>query len=101
MLAELIGETPNLEHTHHRDQRQQHEGGTADDERQNTPIGLRREDHRANCDDRCCQREAGETDLEIAGVNGHEGVVSESRQLISRDRLVAERIGHACFLATD
>ena len=33
--------------------------------------------------------------------DGYECVVSESGELIGRDRLVAEQIGHACFLATD
>ena len=41
-----------------------------------------------------------EADPQIAGVDGNERVIGESRQVVCPDRFVAERIGHTCCLAT-
>ena len=100
MFAELIGEPTHFERAHDGHHPEQQQNTTADQEWYNLLIGLHRNDDGANGNGGGRQCNAGQADAEIAGVDGHECVVVESRKVIGRDRFVAERIGHACFLAT-
>ena len=100
VLAELIRESPHLQHAEYSDQREQQKDTTADQQRQKRLTGPRGDHDGADGDDGGRQCNAGQAHSEVAGVDGHECVIGEPREVIGRDRFVAERIGHACFLAT-
>jgi hypothetical protein len=100
VLPELIGEPPHSEHSDGGHQREQQENDTADQQWRNLPIGLSRNDHGADGDDGGHQCDASQGDSQVAGIDRHECLVVEPREMIGWNRFVAERIGHACFLAT-
>ena len=100
VLAKLIGEPSHFQHSANGGHHEQEQDTSADQQRHDLLIDLHRDDDGGDGDGDGRQGNARQADPQVAGVDGHECVIAESREVIGRDRFVAERIGHTCFLAT-
>ena len=100
VLAHLVGEATHLEDAHHCSERDEQQDPSGDGGH-NAGVGcLPRQDRSADEDDSCGDGCANKRRLQIPGVDRHESVVGQLRNVVNRDRVVGERFGHALFVAT-